>query len=42
MLEAKRSKKLILQKKKLFKIDDIDVNKILISGKEPYGAKKFI
>ena len=23
--------------KKLFKIDDIDVNKILVSKKEPYG-----
>ena len=25
--------------KKLFKIDDIDVNKILVSKKEPYGKK---
>ena len=26
--------------KKLFKIDDIDINKILISKREPYGSKK--
>ena len=25
--------------KKVFHIDDIDVNKILVSKKEPYGAK---
>ena len=25
--------------KKLFKIDDIDFNKILVSKKEPYGKK---
>ena len=24
---------------KIFKIDEIDVNKILVSEKEPYGAK---
>ena len=28
--------------KKVFKIDDIDVNKILISKKEPYGKNKSI
>ena len=28
--------------KKLFKIDDIDVNKILISKKEPYGTKNLL
>ena len=28
--------------KKLFKIDDIDVDKILISKKEPYGTNKSI
>ena len=28
--------------KKLFKIDDIDVNKILVSKKEAYGTKKSI
>ena len=26
--------------KKLFKIDDIDVDKILVSKKEPYGTNK--
>ena len=26
--------------KKAFQIDDIDVNKILVSKKEPYGIKK--
>ena len=26
--------------KKIFDIDDIDVNKILVSKKEPYGTKK--
>ena len=26
--------------KKLFKIDEIDVNKILVSEEEPYGTKK--
>ena len=26
--------------KKIFQIDDIDVNKILVSKKEPYGKKK--
>ena len=29
------------KKKKLFKIEDIDVNKILVSRKESYGKKKF-
>ena len=28
--------------KKLFKIDDIDANKILVSKKEPYDTKKSI
>ena len=28
--------------KELFKIDDVDVNKILVSKKESYGKKKFI
>ena len=26
--------------KKLFQIDDINVNKMLVSKKEPYGTKK--
>ena len=29
----------ILQKKKVFQIDYVDVNKILVSKKEPYGTK---
>ena len=35
----KKSKKWLLQKKnkKIFNIDDFDVNKILVSIKEPYG-----
>ena len=28
--------------KKVSSIDDIDINKILVSKKEPYGTKKFI
>ena len=28
--------------KRLFRIDDIDVDKILISKKEPYGKKRII
>ena len=28
--------------KKVIKIDDIDVNKILVSNKEPYGTNKSI
>ena len=36
----KRSTRVIFTKtKKLFNIDDIDVNKILVSKKEPYGKK---
>ena len=29
----------LIKAKKLFKIDDIDFNKILVSKKEPYGTK---
>ena len=29
-------------KTKVFKVDDIDVNKMLVSKKEPYGANKSI
>ena len=29
-----------LKEKKVTKIDDIDVNKILVSREEPYGTKK--
>ena len=28
--------------KKAFKVDEIDVNKILVSKKEPYGTNKSI
>ena len=37
--DKKNQKKWLLQKKKKkkFNIDDIDVNKILVSKKEPYG-----
>ena len=35
----KINKSSFYQSKKLFKIDDIDVNKILVSKKEPYGTK---
>ena len=35
----KKIKKRILQNKKVVKIDDIDVNKILVSTEEPYGTK---
>ena len=34
--KIKRSK--FYKNKKTFKIDDIDVNKILVSKEEPYGA----
>ena len=35
--KIKKSK--FYKNKKLFKIDDIDVNKISVSKKEPYGKK---
>ena len=38
-LKTKRVTKVIFTKKKLFKIDDIDFNKILVSKKESYGTK---
>ena len=42
VLETKKFKKSNFYKnKKIFKIDDIDVNKILLSNEEPY-SKKFI
>ena len=34
---TKKSKKVTFTKKKLFNIDDFDINKILVSKKEPYG-----
>ena len=37
---TKKSKKVIFTKtKKEFQVDDVDVNKILVSKKEPYGTK---
>ena len=41
--EDKKIKKCYSYKnKKLFKIDDRDANKMLVSKKEPYGANKSI
>ena len=37
--KKKNQKKRILQKQKAFQIDCIDVDKILVSKKEPYGTK---
>ena len=37
--DEKISKNSFYKNKKLFKIDDIDVNKILVSKKEPYDEK---
>ena len=34
-----KKSKFYKNKKKMFNIDDIDVNKILFSKKEPYGKK---
>ena len=36
---TKKSKKVTFTKKKLFNIDDFDINKILVSKKEPCGKK---
>ena len=38
--DKKINKSNFYKKKKLFKIDDIDINKILVSIKESYGKKK--
>ena len=38
----KNQKNFFYKNKKIFKIDDIDVNKILVSKEEPYGKKKLI
>ena len=35
----KKSKKWLLQKQKVTKIADIDVNKILVCKEEPYGKR---
>ena len=37
--DDKKSKKATFTKKKVFQIDYIDVNKVLVSKKEPYGTK---
>ena len=37
--DKKMNKSNFYENKKLFKIEDIDVNKILVSKKESYGAK---
>ena len=37
--DKKNFKKGLLQKKKVFRIDDIDVNKIFVSKKEPCSTK---
>ena len=38
----KKSKKVTFTKKYIFNIDDIDVNKILVSKKEPYGKNNLL
>ena len=43
ILETKKMKKVTFTNtKKLFKIDDIDVDKILVSKKNPYDTNKSI
>ena len=42
-LKIKKSKIVVSTKtEKVFKINEIDVNKILVSKKEPYGTNKSI
>ena len=38
-METKKSKKWLYKNKIVTKIDDTDVNKILVSKEEPYGTK---
>ena len=40
--DDKKIKKSEFYKNKKVRIDDVDVNKILVPKKEPYGTKKFI
>ena len=40
--DKKNQKSDFYKKKKVFKIDEIDVDKILVSKKEPYGINKSI
>ena len=37
--DNKINKSNFFENKKIFKIDDLDINKILVSKKEPYGKK---
>ena len=37
--DKKFNKSNFFKNKKLFKIDDIDINEILVSKKKPYGKK---
>ena len=37
--DKKNKKSEFYKSKKVFQIDDVDVNKILVSKKEPYGTK---
>ena len=37
--DEKITKSNFYRNKRLFKIDDIDINKVLVSKKEPYGKK---
>ena len=39
MIKKKEKKSDFYKNKKVFQIDDVDVNKILVSKKEPYGTK---
>ena len=39
--DKKINKSSFYKNKKLFSLNDIDVNKILVSKKESYGTKKF-
>ena len=40
--DKKILKKEFCKNKKVFQIDDIDVNKLLVSKKEPYGTKNVL
>ena len=37
--DKKVRKNIFLKNKKVFKIDNIDINNVLVSKKEPYGTK---
>ena len=39
--DKKKKKSIFYKNKKAIKIDDIDVNKILVSKEEPYGSKNY-